>query len=300
MAGRRYPGGEETVLVGFAHIAALPVSQLPQGHGFEVTKLTIDPTGQHLAWLALARRASGSPELFGSMAEDVLHLLEVNSGEPEDRVLSRFLIRIRAWQDFMERHREDMLSPEAELGLYGELLLVSAMIAAGVPPLTVLNDWQGPVDGLQDFTVGGGAIEVKTTLSVGGFPATISSLDQLDSRLRQPLYLAAVRLAPDEKGSTLPGIADRIRETLQQDPAARELLDMRLLQAGLLSMASERYSRRFRVASLSLLPIEGGFPCLTRADVHPAIREACYKMDLELTGVPGVSFGDALSVLGAI
>jgi hypothetical protein len=300
LAGRRQPGGEEAILIGFTHIAALPASQLPQGHGFEIMKLSTDPTGQNLTWMALARRPSGSPELFESMAEDILRLLESTSGETEDRALSRFLIRIRAWQDFMDRNREGLLSPEAELGLYGELALVSNMVAAGMPPMTVLINWQGPVDGLHDFTVGDGAIEVKTTLSTGSFPATISSLDQLDSGLRQPLYLAAVRLALDEKGNSLPGMADLIREKLQGELAARELLEMRLLQAGLFSVAAEKYSRRFRIVSLHLLPVGDGFPCLTRADVHPAIRDACYKLDLELSGVPGVGLGDALSLLGAI
>jgi hypothetical protein len=300
LAGRRQPGGEEAIFVGFRHIVAPPVSQLPQGHGFETLKLSIDPTGQNLTWLVLARRGSGSQDLFEKMAEDVVRLLEATPDENEDRTLSKFLIRIRAWQDFMDRHREGILSPESEIGLFGELVLVRDMIAAGMSPMTVLSAWEGPVDGLHDFTVNDGAIEVKTTLSVGSFLVTISSLDQLDTGLRQPLYLAAVRLSLDESGDSLPEMANGLKETIQHHLAALEFFEIRLIQAGLLSTTSERYSRRFLVKSISLLPIIPGFPTLTRADVHPAIREACYDLDLELSGVLGKNLGDALSVLRAI
>ena len=44
-AGRRMPGGEEAVLLGFRHVATVPDSHLPQGHGFEVLRLPADPTG---------------------------------------------------------------------------------------------------------------------------------------------------------------------------------------------------------------------------------------------------------------
>jgi hypothetical protein len=300
LAGRRHPGGEEAILVGFKHVVGPPVSQLPQGHGFEISKLSSDPTGQKLTWLALARREAGSLELFENMAEDILRLLEASSDETEDRTLSRFLIRIRAWQDFMDRHREGMLSPENELGLFGELALVRDMVAAGIVPMAALSAWQGPVDGLHDFTVGDGAIEVKTTLSVGSFNVTISSLDQLDTRLRQPLYIAAVRLSLAEKGDTLPDMASLVKETFDHDSAALGLYETRLIQAGLLSTTLERYSRRFLVASISLLPVSTGFPRLTRADVHPAIHEACYELNLEQSDVPCVGLGDALSVLRAI
>ena len=61
--------------------------------------------------------------------------------------------------------------------------------------INTLDAWQGPLNGLQDFFIGTGAIEVKATIAPQGFPAKISSLDQLDETQRQPLFLAGVRLA---------------------------------------------------------------------------------------------------------
>lgn len=297
-AGRRMPSGEEAVLIGFRSIRTVPDSHLPQGHGFEVLRLRTDPTGGDRLMLALARRTGGSLELFAMMAEDLLSLLHGCAAAGEDRVLQRFLARIRAWQDFMDRHMEDVLSAEAEQGLFGELVLLEHMIEAGVPARDILDAWQGPLDGLQDFMLGVGGIEVKTTLSASGFPATVSSLEQLDESMRQPLFVAAIRLALHPSGRTLPEMADVIRATLDDDQAALETFEIRLIQAGLLRAAAGRYMRRFLHASSAILAVQGNFPRLTRATVHTAIRKARYEIDLDLAGTEDVGLERALESVG--
>jgi hypothetical protein len=300
LAGRRLPGDEEALLVGFRNIRTVPDSHLPQGHGFEVSRLPADPTGGDRLWVALARRAGGSRELFAMMAEDLLRLLKTGAARDEDGLLHRFLSRIRAWQDFMDRHREGVLSAEAELGLFGELIVIDRMIEAGMPERHVIDAWQGPLDGLQDFMPGSGGIEVKTTLSAGGFPATISSLEQLDDSLRQPLFLAAVRLALDPSGMTLPAKADAIRERLGANQAALDLFEIRLMQAGLLRTAAEHYTGCLLHVATVVMHVCDGFPRLTRAHVHPAIRKARYEIDLDLVGESDIGLARALELLGAI
>lgn len=299
-AGRRMPGGEEGVLVGFRNIATVADGHLPQGQGFEVLRLKADPTGGDHLVVALARRTGASLEFFGMMADDLLGLLDDCSAEAEEEILRRFLARIRAWQDFMDRRKEGVLSEEAEQGLFGELVMLERMIESGVSAGRILDAWQGPVDGLQDFMLGTGAIEVKTTLSAGGFPATISSLEQLDESLRQPLFAAAVRLALDPSGTTLPALADIIRGKLHDNLAALELFEVRLIQAGVLPAAAERYTRRFLHVSSAIFAVQGDFPRLTRARVHPAIRKARYEIDIDMTGAADVALEHALELLGGM
>ena len=298
-AARRMPGGEEAMLVGFRGVWSLPDAKLPQGHGFEVLRLEADPTGADQLVVALARRPGGSPELFATMAEDLVSLLDGWAAAREDTVLRRFLARIRAWQDFMNRHRNSVLSEENEQGLFGELVLLEHMIESGLPSRDVLDAWQGPLDGLQDFILGSGGIEVKTTLSTGGFPATVSSLEQLDDNLRQPLFVAATRLAIHSSGMTLPEIADVIRGRLD-DREELETFDIRLMQAGLLGSTLNRYTRRFLHASSSILCVQGDFPRLTRANVRPGIRKARYVIDLDLAGAEEVELERALKLLGVM
>ena len=299
LAGRHFPGDKEALLVGFSDIRAIPESHLPQGNGFEVACLTADPTGGDRLWVALARRTDGSPELFAMMAKDLLALLD--GGAPSERgMLHGFLSRVRAWQEFMDRHKEGLLSPDAELGLFGELIAIDHFLDAGIPEKHVIDAWQGPLDGLQDFSLGGGGIEVKSTLSVRGFTATISSLEQLDDSLCQPLFLAAVRIRLDTAGLTLPAMSNAIRERLLDNVATLDLFEARLMQAGFLRAAAERYTRRFRHVSTAFLAVDDNFPRLTRAHVDPAIRRARYEVDLEVSGAPDIGLAHALEALGMI
>ena len=292
------PGGEEAVLVGFRSVRTLPDSKLPQGHGFEVLRLQVDPSGGDGLVVALARRPSGSPELFAMMAEDLVNLLDGCAAAEEDSVLRRFLARIRAWQDFMNRHQESVLSEENEQGLFGELVVLEHMVEAGLPLQDILDAWQGPIDGVQDFILGSGGIEVKSTLSAGGFPATISSLEQLDDGFRRPLFVAAIRLSLHGSGMTLPEMADAIRARVGDNGVLLETFDIRLMQVGLLRSSVGRYTRRFLHVSSTILFVQGDFPRLTRANVHPVVRKARYEIDLDLAGAEEVELEQALELMG--
>ena len=298
-AARRMPGGEEAILVGFRSIGSVPDVKLPQGQGFEVLRLHSDPTGGNHLVVALARRPDGSTDLFGMMAEDMVGWLDHWAAAGEETVLQRFLARIRAWQDFMNRHREYVLSAEKELGLFGELVLLESLIEVGMRPRDVLDAWRGPVDGVQDFVIGDGAIEVKTTLTVGGFPATVSSLEQLDDGLRKPLFVAATRLALHSSGMTLPQMADVIKDRLKGDRELLETFDVSLMHAGLLASAFSRYTRRFHHTSTAILCVQDDFPRLTRANVHEQVRSARYVIDLEQADAKEVDLDTALDAMGA-
>ena len=234
------------------------------------------------------------------MAEDLVGLLDEWAAARESMVLRQFLARISAWQEFMGRHRDHVLSEENELGLIGELVLVGKLIEAGLPARDVLNAWEGPADGVQDFVLGSGAIEVKTTLAAGTFPATVSSLEQLDDGIRKPLFVAAVRLALHSGGQTLPQVVEDIRARLATNREALETLEIRLMQAGLLHASLRRYKRRFHRVSESLLPVQGDFPRLVRANVHPLVRRARYEIDLEFTSSGPIDLKEALKLMGAM
>jgi hypothetical protein len=299
-AGRRLPGGEEAVLIGFHNMRSLPDSHLPQGHGFEVVRLHADPTGANRLVVALARKVGGSLELFTMMAEDLVNLLDDCAAADEGEALRRFLGRIRAWQDFMDRHREGVLSAESEQGLFGELVLLDCMLEAGVPARQLIEAWQGPMDGLHDFMFGTGGVEVKTSLSTSGFRATVTSLDQLDDSQRQPIFVAAIRLAIHSSGRTLPEMADAIMAKLRGSPVSLEMFEVNLMRAGLLPGTAGHYTRRFLHASTVVLAVQESFPRLTRANVPPAIRNVRYEIDLDLAGAEDVGLQRALALLGVV
>lgn len=297
MAARRFPGNEEALLAGFS-LARVPAAEkLPEGRGFEVSRA--DPHGDGKTWLALTRKESGSVELFAEMVCDVAGALDAMSAEGEERILRALLSRVRSWQEFMRKGAQ-ALSPEAELGLVGELLFLDAMLDAGVPAQMSLDSWVGPLDSVQDFELGTGAVEVKATLSPQGFPAKIGSLEQLDDSVRKPLFVAGARLSQRESGRNLPEIAGAVREKLAGEAGAASVLTDRLLAAGYTEAHADRYPRRFSAEWMRVVEVGDEFPRLTPGNVPGGIRRAIYEIDFDRA--PGADEGvaGALRKLGAL
>lgn len=298
-AGRRSPDNAEAVLVGFPSVRLAAADKLPEGQGFSVERA--DPEGNGRLWLALTRKIAGSAELFAAMACDVVGALDdaVATGADEGKLVRVLLRRVGAWQEFMRKGTQ-ALSPEGEIGLIGEVTLLRTIIEAGVPATTAIESWVGPLDGLQDFELGTGAMEVKATLSSTGFPARIGSLEQLDDAVRQPLYVAGVRLRQIASGQNLPEFVGAMRQAIKGEVEAEGLFTERLLTAGYIDSHSDRYPRRFEHAGMRVVEVANAFPRLTSGNVPAGIMRAIYDIDLDK--VPGENVGteDALKKLGAI
>lgn len=297
MAGRRFPGNEEALLAGFA-LAKVPAAEkLPEGHGFEVTRA--DPHGDGKTWIALTRKESGSIELFAEMVGDVAGAMDAASSEGEERILRALLGRVRTWQEFM-RKGVHALSPEAEIGLIGELSILGAILDAGVPASMAVQAWVGPIEGIQDFEIGAGAMEVKATLASMGFPAKIGSLEQLDDSARKPLFVAGVRFSQRDSGSNLPEFAATIRARLGADSEAARIFADRLLAAGYHDFHAERYPRRFVIERIRVVEVGDGFPRIVPGNVPEGVRRVIYEIDLDRAPGSSVGIDGALKRLGAI
>jgi hypothetical protein len=298
-AGRRSPDNAEAILLIFPSTGLPAAEKLPEGQGFSVERANSNGNGQ--LRLALTRRSAGSPELFASMACDVVGALDeaASAGESEAKLLRVFLGRVGAWQEFM-RKGSQTLSPEAEIGLVGELTLLRAIIDAGLPLATAIESWVGPLDGVRDFEIGTGSLEVKATLSAAGFPAKIGSLEQLDDSVRQPLFLAGTRLRQTETGQSLPELVAEMRDIAAGESEAVRLLGERLIAAGYFDAHAERYVRRFALADIRVIEVKEGFPRLTPGSVPLGLTKATYEIDLDKAPGTSIPAADALKKLGAI
>ncbi|OED43720.1 hypothetical protein ACH42_09375 [Endozoicomonas sp. (ex Bugula neritina AB1)] len=299
LAARHFPENEEAILIGF-DLNKQPVSkQLPKGKGFRVEVVSDRQLGGTKSWIGLIRLNTGTSEIFAGMVKDILALVKESSELPSDLLYSIFLGRIRAWQDFMSRPRA-ALSSEAETGLYGELCFLRLLFQNEVSFNAALESWQGPLDGLQDFYLGSGAVEVKATLADEGFPAKIHSLEQLDDSMLQPMYLSAVRLKIVSYGRTLPELINTIREELVSDQAVLSEFENRLLKAGYLDSHGEHYFRQFSIAEMRHIHLDASFPRLTWSNVPQGIRSARYEIDLDQVNSSGVSADEMFENLGVV
>jgi len=299
-AGRHFPGDKEAVLVGFRSISMPDEKYLPQGYGFRVDKLEHNVLGGTHTWVSLARLPAGSIDMFAMMAEDIINILDSHAGDSEDSIFQLFLGRIRAWQNFMDSNSDGKLSTEAEVGLFGELIILKKIIDSHLPPLAAVESWHGPLRGLQDFLLGTGGIEVKTSVAQGTFPAKINSLEQLDNSLIQPLYLAGVRLSQIPSGVTLPELANEVRISLTADGNAQGLFDSRLIQAGLLDAFTDHYTRRFKYIDTVTFLIADDFPRLVRGNISLEIRDVKYEIVLEMIKKADFGLDKAITELRGI
>ncbi|MEI7606952.1 MAG: PD-(D/E)XK motif protein [Rhodospirillaceae bacterium] len=300
LVGRRFPGDEEAVLVGFRFSSSRSPGFLPEGRGFRVERPEGLFHGGTHEWFSISRQVSGSLEMFATMTADVIALLEASSHVGDDRLFQLFVGRIRAWQEFMERGRDGVLGAEAEVGLFGELVILNSLLDIGVPAAVALDCWRGPMDAIQDFEIGPGAIEVKATVATMGFPATIGSLEQLDDSVRQPLFVAGVRLVIDVTGRSLPDLVAAVRHKVRAQIDCSALLDSRLLQVGFLDAFSERYVRKFQHVRTRLLQVDAMFPRIVRGLVSPAVTKARYVIDLDLVNSADADLATVLMQLGVL
>lgn len=298
-AGRRSPDNAEAVLIGFPIAKSPLVDKLPEGQGFSVERADLDGAGN--LWIALSRKSEGSSELFLAMVCDVIGALDeaVAAGSEVAHFVRVFIGRVGAWQEFMRKGKL-ALSPEAEIGLFGEITLLGSIIRAGVSAAQAVESWVGPLDGVQDFEIGTGALEVKSTLSAKGFPAKIGSLQQLDDSVRQPLFVAGIRFRQVHSGQNLPELVASMKATIRGDAEAIRLLSERLLAAGYIDLHEHQYSRRLAINDIRIVRVDEGFPRLTSGIVPLGITSAIYEIDLDKAIVENVGIETSLKQLGAI
>lgn len=293
-AGRHFPGNAEGVLLLFDG-ARLPSAQsLPKGYGFEVASAQLSGALQGRPVLALVREPAGSLEMFVTMASDLLETLERTGNATSQERMQIFLRRVATWQEFMKHPSDGLLSAEAELGLIGELHALELTLDAGIQPSEAVKAWEGPEDGLHDFVMGSGAIEVKSTVAASGFPARIASLEQLDDVLHAPLFVCFQRFIPDPDAPTLFGHIDRLRERLEQTGAARAF-NVRLMHARAFDKDRDAYTRRLSLGETTFFKVEGDFPRITPTIAGPGIKSGRYEIDAALVQLDPISLPDVLA-----
>lgn len=295
-AARRYPENVEALLVGFNSIVLPVASALPQANGFGVERISI---GNSDKWLALVRHSEGSQELFFRMAADIVDLITSNAEKGELQLYQLFIGRLHTWQMFMQKSHE-ALNSSAEVGLVGELRFLEILLDAGLPLHMVVDAWKGPIHGLQDFELGTGAVEVKSTIASNGFPARIMSLEQLDDSVRHPLFVCGCRFSVGSVGMTLPQRVDAMRQRLTLDGHALSRFNTVLLFAGYLDGHAEHYVRQFVNTYERFLLVDSSFPRLVPGNVPAGIRQVRYEIDLDSLVNHQVELAEIMVKIGVV
>ncbi|MHA3980885.1 PD-(D/E)XK motif protein [Halovulum sp. GXIMD14794] len=293
-AGCHFPLGREALIVSFPGSWPVNPARLPEGKGFDVSRIEGQTEFAGKTAIALVRRPEGSPDIFAIMVVDVLRSLETAASSGGREIMEAFLERVREWQAFMARtHRP--LSSDAQIGLLGELwmlrLLAESPLGAGA-----LDCWQGPLRAAQDFHIRGGAVEVKSTVRTGSFLARINSIEQLDGD-RAPIFLCACRFEENTDGISLVSLVTELREKFRAAGVQRGF-EALLMVMGYLDEHAALYGRTLTLRDAKAFRAEGDMPRLRRTALPAAIRSAAYVLDLDALEVPSIGLPELINEFG--
>ena len=218
-------------------------------------------------------------DLFRTICVDLLNSLFEKEPRDYDAIASAIISRLRRWQQMMAKTKGSILTIEAQLGLYGELLILRDFFLENISPRSAFRAWIGPTLSAQDFLHSNVLLEIKTQLSID--PVKISSLEQLDPQEEELFLIHQLLEESEDEGLSLQELVNQIRkEYASKDVVSNEIFKTSLLEANFED--NDQYNNRlWNLESRKGYLVNGEFPRLTRKNVHPLIASSVYKINLE-------------------
>lgn len=240
--------------------------------------------------------SGGGPKWYINVAceDSVGHpMLDLIGGEIAERlqadadtpavIVSRVLGK---WRRFWGQLPQQMLTREAQIGLFSELWFLTYWLIPAVGIAAAVRRWRGPHGARHDFEHIGLSIEVKGSTSTRGRIFKINGIRQLEPPEDGRLLLFGLRLREEAGASnSLPMLVDECRRSVSADADAEGLLDTGLIAAGYLPVHADEYSKsHWRVVEELLVDVRDEFPRIVdscfQGGVPPGVEELEYSINL--------------------
>jgi hypothetical protein len=249
----------------------------PGGSGFSIQIHAIPEDVRNIVNLGIFCTDPACEDVFLHFMDDLVSHLLVENG-PE-AALRAFLTRVALWQRFFVQGQSGHLSEEAQVGLFGELLVLRDIIIPSVGAAAGVDSWKGPEGKPQDYLLSGGALEVKCTRAKAGTRIAIANEMQLDER---PFaFLTLIHIAVTLAGAghpSLPELVSELRTTLVG--LALLAFDDRLINAGYLDAHEIHYREcRFFLREVSFFDVRDDFPRVRPGDCPVGVVDIAYRID---------------------
>ena len=231
--------------------------------------------------LTLSLLSEDEAAVFFEMCRDLLTCAENSSDEAQ--ALKKFWQRYAHWQNLFAAAKNDLLTPERQRGLIGELLFLREQIQGGRPLVEAVEGWLGALKEHQDFSYGETWFEIKT-VSEQADKVRIPSLEQLSLERRGELVV--YRLAKTSDGFSLNSLVKYVSQLLSRKISAAQKFEALLFAAGYVKR--DEYDENFyRLDEVMRFTVDEKFPRLSKKFLPPAIVEASYSLNLrELQNIP--------------
>jgi len=258
--------------------AVLESHAVPAVKGFTVDLQRFPDLGPDENLLVLSLTDPGYRDMFSLIVSDIIdHATYI---ENETDCIQAFLERIFRWQRFLEKHRPDVLGPEAQQGLYGELWFLREVALKELRHEDAIRSWTGPEYDRHDFQFGNCCVEIKTTTSKQHQKLWIANERQLDDSNIPALYIVHLSLDTlHNLGENLPTMVKSIREIICSSGASSTLFEDKLFEAGYLTGHESAYSGTgYAKREVDVFKVAEGFPRVIERDVPNGVGDISYSI----------------------
>ena len=205
-----------------------PLPDLPKLQNLDVSFQTLP--GGPILFVRL--RDSSQLGLFETLCRDVV--AAAGEATTEAEALDRVIGRTFRWHRLLRGGGLNVLSPEEQKGLIGELRVLSWLME-GLGAKAAVASWTGPSGAPKDFELPGDCIEVKARRTAAQPHVKISNEFQLADVADHRLWLAVIavdRVQPP-LGQSLSGLVDDLSaRILASNPGALMDWELHLADAG--------------------------------------------------------------------
>lgn len=189
--------------------------------------------------------------------------------------------RIGSWKKLLANSNGNLLSDIEKQGLFAELKFLELCLKKQVwAESEVIDSWKGPEKAQHDFVMGEQAVEIKSITNSSRNKVSISSQDQLFTRLSR-LFLRVNFLTLHKDGRTgenLNLLVGSIHKLIE-DGAARERFDSKLLESKYIDI-TENNLPSFTVKEVTDFEVTKDFARIIPSDLMDGVFDVRYKIDL--------------------
>lgn len=205
----------------------------------------------------------------------------VSGSETPAQCVARVLSK---WRRFWGQLPREVLSLEAQLGLFAELWFLCFWLIPKVGISAAIEQWRGPFSARHDFEQTGRSVEAKATLSSRGAIHRINGVDQLAPPEGGELLFFSLR-AREEAGAakSLADLVIQCRSAVEADANALTRFESALLAAGYSPVHEEEYRKRhLRVFAEELFRVERHFPRIIAATFAAGVPAGVERLEYEI------------------
>lgn len=225
--------------------------------------------------------APAQRDTFSFLCENLIN--SVKDSDSDEAMIKSVISQLDKWRNLFDKAGSEGLSPAEQQGLYGELGFLNKLISKNVFSASEALDYWVGVDAAQrDFMGDTWAIEVKTTATSNPQEVTINSERQLDESLFDNLYLYHCSVETTKRnGETLPDRINKLRNSLENEPATLLKFNEKLITAGYFDEDESLYAfRAYKLRDESIYRVEGDFPRIKESDLRCGVGNLTYRVVL--------------------